>query len=235
MSASSEGAARSSFSIRGGVSLSSRSSQSERIAIRRPSARPLASPSANPSVRRTAIFLLREFGGNEALPELTSLLDDGDPNVQREAVRAIAVIGTNEAYAVLQRALSSGSDRQREAIIAALGSVRDERAVPLFCQLVRNDAYRKTLQTAWLAAVDGLAATGTDEAVDALRDALLGGEWWAPFRTAALRRAVAGALRRAGTPRAQQVLAQAAESGPRSVRAAAREQVALGPIRARKP
>ena len=48
--------------------------------------------SANPAVRRTAIYLLREFGGNDALAELTSLLDDGDPNVQREAVRAIAVI-----------------------------------------------------------------------------------------------------------------------------------------------
>lgn len=191
--------------------------------------------SANPAVRRTAIFLLREFGGNEALPELTSLLDDGDPNVQREAVRAIAVIGTSEAYGVLQQALSSGSDRQREAIIGALGSVRDERAVPLFCHLVRNDAYRKTLRTAWLAAVDGLAATGTDDAVNALKDALYGGEWWAPFRTAALRRAVAAALRRAGSPRAQQVLAEAAERGPRSARAAAREQLTHGPARARKP
>ena len=32
--------------------------------------------SPNPAVRRTAIFLLREFGGSEALPELTELLND---------------------------------------------------------------------------------------------------------------------------------------------------------------
>ena len=107
--------------------------------------------SANPAVRRTAIYLLREFGGNEALPELTSLLDDADQNVQREAVRAIAVIGTDAAYGVLQRALASGSDRQRDAIIGALGSMRDERAVPLFCHMIRNRAYRKTQRTAWLA------------------------------------------------------------------------------------
>ena len=45
--------------------------------------------SANPAVRRTAIHLLREFGGSEALPDLTTLLDDAEPHVQREAVRAI--------------------------------------------------------------------------------------------------------------------------------------------------
>ena len=32
--------------------------------------------SANPAVRRTAIHLLREFGGSEALPDLTALLDE---------------------------------------------------------------------------------------------------------------------------------------------------------------
>jgi hypothetical protein len=191
--------------------------------------------SANPAVRRTAIYLLREFGGNDALPELTPLLDDADANVQREAVRAIAVIGTNEAFAVLQHGLASGSPRQREAIIAALGSIRDERAVPLFGHMVRNRGYRKTQRTAWLAAVDGLAAAATAEAVEALREALFGGEWWAPLRTAALRRAVAAALRRAATPQATAVLQQAADVGPRSARNAAREQLALGPARARTP
>ena len=66
--------------------------------------------SANPAVRRTAIHLLREFGGSEALPDLTTLLDDTEPHVQREAVRAILSIGTEEAYAELQRALATGID-----------------------------------------------------------------------------------------------------------------------------
>ena len=50
--------------------------------------------SSNPAVRRTAIDLLRVFGGNEALPELASMLDDADQQVQREAVRAIVQIGS---------------------------------------------------------------------------------------------------------------------------------------------
>ena len=58
--------------------------------------------------------------------------------------------------------------------------------------------------------------------VDVLKDALYSGEWWAPFRTAELRRAIATALREIGTPEAKRVLEDASHSGPRGVRAAIR-------------
>src|SRR6185503_19818501 len=58
--------------------------------------------SPNVAVRRTAIYLLREFGGDEALPELTELLNDEEPQVQHEAVRAILNIGTERAYQILE-------------------------------------------------------------------------------------------------------------------------------------
>jgi hypothetical protein len=182
--------------------------------------------SPNPTVRRTAIYLLREFGGNEALPELTSLLDDAEPNVQRDAVRAIALIGSDAAFSVLQRALTTGTERQREAIVGALGLMRDERAKPLFCHIVAEDTYRRTLQRAWLAAVEGLGAIGGDDAVRTLRDALGRGDWWAPFRSAACRRHVAAALGRMATPAALQALHATAASGPRGARAAARGELA---------
>ena len=50
--------------------------------------------SPNPAVRRTAVDLLRVFGGNEALHELTAMLGDADPQVQQDAIRAIVQIGT---------------------------------------------------------------------------------------------------------------------------------------------
>jgi HEAT repeat protein len=185
--------------------------------------------STNPSVRRTAVYLLREFGGSEALPELASLLEDTDVNIQREAIRAIALIGTPEAYAVLERAIVDGSVSHRENIVNALGSMRDERAVPLFCHMVRSREFRRTMRRAYLAAVEGLGAVGGDEAIQALTDALHSGDWYAPFRTSSLRRAAAGALRRVGTRAALQALREAAEGGSRGVRAAAREQLALVP------
>lgn len=191
--------------------------------------------SPNPAVRRTAIYLLREFGGHEALPELASLLDDADPNIQREAVRAIALIGSAGAYEILHQALASGAAGQREAIVNALGSMRDARAVPLFCHMVRSDEYRRTMERAYLTALEGLGAVGGPEAIAALDEALRRGEWYRPFRTAALRRAAGTALRRIGSPEALATLQRAADEGSRGVRAAAREQLALarpGPGRA---
>jgi hypothetical protein len=178
--------------------------------------------SANPAVRRTAIYLLREFGGSEALPDLTTLLDDKEPHVQREAVRAILSIGSEEAYVELQRALAKGSNQTREVLTAALVSMRSERAIPLFEYIVTKLDRTGPLRSVYLQAVESLGALKAEHTVHLLKDALYAGEWWAPFRTAELRRTVATALRQIGTADAQRVLQDAANSGPRGVRAAAR-------------
>jgi HEAT repeat protein len=182
--------------------------------------------SANPAVRRTAIHLLRQFGGNDALAELMPLVEDRDPNVQREAIRAIVNIGTNEAFAVLEHALGTGRPQSREAITSALVSTRDERAVPLFAGILQNREYRRTLRPVYESAVAALGAIGGLDAVAALKDALYDGEWWAPFRTSAIRVSVATALGHTGSPEALAVLRDAAAGGSRSVRAAARHQLA---------
>ena len=121
--------------------------------------------SANPAVRRTAIHLLREFGGNDALAELAPLLEDRDPNVQREAIRAIVNIGTDESFAILERALVGGGAASREAITGSLVSIRDERAVPLFAHILRHREYRRSLRTVYDGAVAALGAIGGTEAV----------------------------------------------------------------------
>ena len=176
--------------------------------------------SANPAVRRTAIHLLREFGGSEALPDLTTLLDDTEPQVQREAVRAILSIGTEEAYNELQKALATGTNQTREALTTALVAMRSERAIPLFEYIVRKIDRKGPLRSVYLRAVESLGALKADQTVDLLKDALYSGDWWAPFRTAELRRVVATALRQIDTPDAQRILEEAAHSGPRGVRAA---------------
>jgi hypothetical protein len=65
---------------------------------------------------------------------------------------------------------------------------------------------------------------------------LYSGNWWAPFRTAALRHAAAIALRRVGGPEAAAVLEDAAANGTRAIRNIARTQVGMvrtGPPRER--
>src|SRR5471032_2692659 len=83
--------------------------------------------SSNPAVRRTAIDLLRVFGGSEALPELASMLDDADPQVQRESIRDIVEIGTEEAFAILEHALVGGN-ASRDTILQQLIGLRDDKA-----------------------------------------------------------------------------------------------------------
>ena len=183
--------------------------------------------SANPAVRRTAVHLMREFGGSEALPDLTTLLDDAEPNVQREALRAILAIGTDQAYDVLQRAMATGTERTRTSLMLALVGMRDERAAPLFGYIVRHVDHRGILRDVFLRSIEALGTFRDEPSIDLLKEVLYRGEWWTPRRTAKLRGTAAQALRRIGTPAAIQALQQAAEEGPRGVRAAARAQLRL--------
>jgi hypothetical protein len=183
--------------------------------------------SANPAVRRTAIELLRAFGGADALPDLASLLDDAEPAVQREALRAIVQIGTDEAYGTLEGALKSGTARTRDAIMQVLGSSRDERSAPLFVYILEHTDFRGRLESVYLSAIEALGKVGGDaDSVAALRRVLSRGDWWAPFRTARMRSAAAMALRAADSDLARETLEEVVHDGSRGARRAARAALA---------
>jgi HEAT repeat protein len=183
--------------------------------------------SDNPAIRRTAVHLIREFGGSDTLPDLTELLDDTEPQVHRAAIRAILNVGTDEAFRILERALETGSPHARDAIMQAAGMVRDERATPMFIYILRHAGRRGVMTPIYLRAIESLGALRDATAIEPLRDVLYGGEWWAPRRTATIRRAAAGALARIATPEATAVLQRAAARGSRGVRAAARSHLPL--------
>jgi hypothetical protein len=189
--------------------------------------------SSNPAVRRTAIDLLRVFGGREALPEFASMLGDSDPQVQRESIRAIVQIGTSEAYAVLEHALVSGG-ASREMLVQQLIGLRDEKAVPLLCHVLEHTAPRGALARVHVDIIEALGGLGPHrDSTRTLRDALFRGQWWAPRRTATLRRAAAAALKRIGSAETLAVLEEAASRGGRGVRQAAQAHVAAGAGKAR--
>ena len=179
----------------------------------------------NWEVRRTAAYLLREFGGSEGLKELIPLLTDTEPLVQREAIQGLVLNGSDEASAILLRALTTATGRTRDTLISELLNMRDERAAPLFCYLLRH-LDRNRLQPVYLTAIDALGVFGGSDAVDALKHALFEGSWRAPLSTRRIRASAADALRKIGTPAAVEVLRGASVRGPRGVRRAARHALA---------
>jgi HEAT repeats len=180
----------------------------------------------NWEVRRTAAFLLREFGGTEGLKELIPLLTDTEPLVQREAVQGVMMNGSEEASAILLRALTTATGRTRETLAGELLATKDERAAPLYCYLLTH-MKRKAFPKIYSAAVEALASSKTPEAVQALKSALQHGELWAPMRTRRVRAAAATSLRAIGTPEAIDALREISERGPRGARAAAKAQLEL--------
>ena len=173
------------------------------------------------ALRRTAIEMLRMFGGQDALADLAAMLDDKDPQVQRDAIRAVAQIGNDEAFAILQKALMVGT-AAGGTITQQLVSLREARAVPLLCYVLEHSKPRGPFVDVHSKIMDALGALGPhEESVKTLKAALYRGEWWAPAKTATLRRAAALALWRIGSSEALHVIEEAVRKGGRRVRVAA--------------
>ena len=102
--------------------------------------------------------------------------------------------------------------------------MRDERAAPLFCYLVRR-LDRKAFYSVYIGALDALSLFGGPDAVEALKDSLQSGDWKAPFRTRRIRASAAQALRKIGTSAAIAALRDASTKGSRGVRSAARAEL----------
>lgn len=181
--------------------------------------------SVNPSVRRTAVQLLRTFGGDDALADLAELLNDTEAHVQREAVRALIAIEVDEAYALLEQALSSEESRARAAVMQELSITRDERAIPLFCYMLRHLQCAGNTREAYLKAVSRLGTLGGPAAVEALKEVLYKGLWWAPMRAREWRTEAAAALAQIGSSEALEVLEDAATRGSFGVKRIAKRYV----------
>jgi hypothetical protein len=176
-------------------------------------------------VRRTAAFLLREFGGTEGLKELVPLLSDSEPLVQREAVQGLMMNGSREAAVILLNALGAAKGKTRETLLSEVLNMRDQRAAPLFGYVVRH-VDRARFPQLFLAAIEALGTFGGADAVGALNGVLHAGRWWEPMTNRKYRVAAAQALRRIGSGPALDALREAARTGGFGVRSAARAELA---------
>jgi hypothetical protein len=179
----------------------------------------------NWEVRRTAAFLLREFGGAEGLKELVPLLSDNEPLVQREAIQGLLMNSSEEASRILLDAIRKTTGRAHETLLNELSTIRDERAAPHFRYLIRHLDRRKHPRL-YLSSIEAVGASSGAESVETLKVVLYQGSWTAPLETRRVRSAAASALRRIGSAQALEVLREASQRAPRGVRSAAREALA---------
>lgn len=184
--------------------------------------------SSSAAVRRTAVLLLREFGGEDALPKLESMLHDSEPRVQREATRAVVVLGVEAAHASLARVLVAGDAASRAAITSVLWSLPLEDTAPTLAYLVARAPQDGDMRAIQERALQRLGGASGDHVVHALGAALVRGSRWAPFRTSALRHRAAASLARIGSATALDLLRSAAIGGSWGVRRAARFALVAG-------
>jgi hypothetical protein len=175
-------------------------------------------------VRRTAAFLLREFGGAEGLKELVPLLADSEPLVQREAVQGLMMNGSKDAAVILLNALTTAKGPARERLLAEILKMRDQRAAPLYGYLVRH-LDRGAFPRLYLTSIEALGAFGGVEAIEALKAALHTGHWWTIFANRKFGGAAAHALRRIGTVGAMDALREASATGAPGARGAAKAEL----------
>lgn len=110
----------------------------------------------------------------------------------------------------------------------ALGTLNDERAAPLLAHILRQSDYRGAAEAAYRSAIEALGRSGAHpEGIQALRDVLHRGEWWAPGRTSRLRSAAAMALWATASTAGDEVLQEASLNGSRGVRAAAARAMSM--------
>jgi HEAT repeat protein len=176
-------------------------------------------------MRRTAAFLLREFGGAEGLKELVPLLADAEPLVQREAVQGLMLNGSKEAAVILLTALTNAKGAARATLLSEVLKMRDQRAAPLYSYLVRQ-MDRGRFPQLYLTAIEALGAYGGVDAIEALKVALHTGRWWTIFANRKYGAAAALALHRIGTVGAMDALREAAASGAPGARGAAKAELA---------
>jgi HEAT repeat protein len=178
----------------------------------------------NWEVRRTAAYLLREFGGAESIKDIIPLLTDSEPLVQREAVHALILNGSREACEILLGVVLGEKGRTQQTITAEILRMREDRAAPFFAHVLTH-VPRTRVPQLYMAAIEALGSIRGPESIAALARALHDGAWWTLAANRKFRGAAARSLRRIGTPEALDVLRTASASGAAGVRSIARAEL----------
>ena len=116
---------------------------------------------AVPNIRMHAALALGELRADDAVAALIRALRDDDTNVRFHAIEALGRIGARDATEPLAAIACAGDFFLSFAAIDAIAHIEDALVEPILIGLLDNELLRA-------AAVDALAATGDEDAVEPL-------------------------------------------------------------------
>jgi HEAT repeat protein len=139
-----------------------------------PAAVPVLAPlahHADAGVRRAAIGSLGRLGGGDAGRTVMAALHDGDAGVRREAASSAGRLGDHGFGPILLGRLKDEADEAAgQALIEALGRLREARAVPALAELARevSGVFQRRPIAVRVAAIRALVRIGTHDALAAV-------------------------------------------------------------------
>lgn len=154
-------------------------------------------------VRAAAIRGLAEYEAEEALGMICMALGDANENVREAAAEAIGTLKMEEAITSLQWVIDDGSAHVRYAVVKALQQINSAEGLPLLLKTATD----RDVNVRWLS-VQTLQTLGNEYCIPILQMSLDDDDH-PPWESEPIRVLAAAALRRIGTPEAQEALQQA--------------------------
>jgi HEAT repeat protein len=177
-------------------------------------------------VQREMARALGRIGTAAAVAPLQTLLRRSDVRVLQTAVTALSSIADPAAERALHMVLKATSGEARAAVIASLVGLKDTRVVPMLARILQDSDPFGDDHPLLLEALAALSTLRDDRALSPIAALARKKKWTAWGKTTQLRQACLGALKRIGTAKAKQTLADLAATGDFFLKRQARKAAA---------
>ncbi len=169
-----------------------------------------------------AAELLGQLADPAGVPLLQGLVRGGHPRVARAAVASLADIDDPSAARALHTVLRAATGEVRQAVIDALVSDPEPRLVPMLVGIIGESQPLGRDHDVVLQTLGALGTVGGDQAVTAVRRVMRWRSLLALRKTRTLAQTAVDTLVQIDNDAARQAIGDAATSGHRALRRAAR-------------
>lgn len=164
-------------------------------------------------VQREIAKVLGKIGTPAVVPPLQSLLRRSDVRVLQAAVSSLSTINDPSAERALHTVLKAATGDARAAVISSLTGLKDARVVPMLARVLQDSDPFTDEITLILDTLTALSAMRDDRAIPQITALARKKRWLAWGRTTQTRDAALQTLKKIGTAKAKDAIADLAKTG----------------------